>query len=449
MFRLTSRAGRWPLAFFFAAVAALGACTDNEQSVTAPFSRPNKPSLAVGDVITVTNTKGTKEAGSLRWAVAQATGGEVIRFDSKIAGTTITLDSTLVISNYVTIEGPADKGITISGGGKGRVIEVSKMTLGMPATKLLNVSITGGKLVDGGGAGIRAWSPLTLEHSTVWGNDAVGPAAILGIEYGQLTLVNSTVSGNTSSGGYAAIVAGAFATIVNSTIAYNTYSGIYVPYLSAVTLSNSIIANNGFGGNCSFDDNVTYSGMNLSNDVTCGDETQMLIADPKLDVLRNNGGPSMTHALSLQSPAFNAFPAGCGVAVDQRYTPRDAYCDLGAFESTDSVTASLTVDRVANMGFNGSSALVTGTVKCNRTGDSFNVQVQVQQKSADKTIVSGTGTVAVTCTTVAQPWTVLVYPSASAFKSGGASATATTQQTPSWVMPGKTSRNIKLVAPSI
>ena len=445
MIHFTSRTGRWPRMFIVAALSALGACTDNEQSATAPFSLPNKPHLAVGDVITVTNTRGTTDAGTLRWAVAQATGGEIIRFDPRIAGSTITLDSTLVISNYVTIEGPADKGITISAGGKGRVIDIAVMTLGLPATKLLNLSITGGNLAQGYGAGILASSPLVLEHSTVWGNQASGAAAIVGTNNGQLTLINSTVSGNTGSA--AAIVAGAPSTIANSTITNNSYSGIYVPYLSSVTLRNSIIANNGFGGNCSFDDNVTYFGTSLSNDLSCGDESYMIIADPKLDVLRDNGGPSMTHALSLESPAFNALPGGCAVSVDQRYKPRDAYCDIGAFESTDSVTASLTMDRVANLGFNG-SAIVTGTVKCNRSGDSFSVQVQVQQKLQDKTVVSGTGTVAVTCTTVAQPWTVFVYPSSGAFRGAGASATATTQNTPSWVVPGKTSRNIRIVAPS-
>jgi hypothetical protein len=446
MLRSISRAGRRPLACIVATVAALSACTDTEQPITAPFSQPNKPSLAVGDVITVTNTRGNTDAGSLRWAVAQATGGETIRFDPRLAGSTITLDSTLVIANYVTIEGPADKGITISGGGKGRVVDVTPMTLGQPATKLINLSITGGNLPGGGGGGIRTASPLVLEHSTVWGNQAGGAAAILGFDNGQLTLTNSTVSGNTGSS--SAIVAGAYAMIFNSTIAYNSYSGIYVPYTSQVTLRNSIIANNGAGGNCTFDDNVTYSGTSLSNDFSCGDETVMFIADPKLDVLRDNGGPSMTHALALESPAFNALPGGCTVSVDQRYKPRDAYCDIGAFESTDSTTASLTVDRVATTNVAGSFAMVTGTVKCNRAGDQFNVQVEVQQKASDKTVVSGTGTVAVTCTTVAQPWSVVAYPSAGAFRGGGASATATTQQTPSWVVPGKTSRNIKLVVPA-
>jgi hypothetical protein len=445
MLRSTPRAGRWPLAFIFATMATLGACTDDTQSLTAPLAKPNKPSLAVGDVITVTNTRGNTDVGSLRWAVAQATGGEIIRFDSRLAGATITLDSTLVISNYVTIEGPADKGITISAGGKGRVIDVAQMTIGLPPTKLLNVSITGGNLSQGYGAGILASSPLIIEHSTVWGNQASGAAAIVGTNYGQLTLVNSTVSGNTGSA--AAIVAGAATTIANSTITNNSYSGISVPYTSSVILRNSIIANNGIGGNCVFDDNVTYSGMSLSNDFSCGDENYMLIADPKLDILRDNGGPSMTHAVPLDSPAFNALPGSCTVSVDQRYKPRDAYCDMGAFESTDSVTASLTVDRVASLGIN-NSAVVTGTVKCNRTGDSFGVQVQVQQKAQDKTVVSGTGTVAITCTTVAQPWIVLVYPSSGAFRGAGASASATTQNTPSWVAPGKTSRNIKIVAPS-
>src|SRR5687767_2733999 len=95
------RAGRWPLALIVT-VAALGACADAEQPITAPSAQPNKPSLAVGDVITVTNNRGGTEAGSLRWAVAQATGGEIIRFDPRLGGATIMLDSTLVVRNSVT-----------------------------------------------------------------------------------------------------------------------------------------------------------------------------------------------------------------------------------------------------------------------------------------------------------------------------------------------------------
>jgi len=450
MYRFTSRAARWPLALIVTTLTALGACADEQRPITAPAAQPNKPSLAVGDVITVTNAKGGTDPGTLRWAVTQATGGEIIRFDARLAGSTITLDSTLVINKQLTIEGPADRGITISGGGKGRVIDVAATDPTQPATTLRNLSITGGKLTIEGGAGIRASSALRLEHTTVWGNEAGGPPAILTIVgYGRLTLVNSTVSGNTSTAGYQAIFAGEDATLINSTVAYNSGGGIHFSEFQGGVLQSSIIANNGVNNNCFNTEGVMYAGTSLSNDLTCGDSTVMLIGDAKLEALRDNGGPSMTHAVTPVSPAFNALPGGCSVAVDQRYKPRDAYCDIGAFESTDSTITTITIERVASVTPTGSSAFVKGTVKCSRNGDQFGVLVQVQQKGPDKTVVSGSGTVNVTCTTTAQPWSVVILPSAGAFKNGNAAASAATQQTPSWVAPGAASRSIKLVVPTI
>jgi len=445
MHRSTWRASRWPLAAVLSSLITLGACAGDEQPITAPTAQPKTPNLAVGDVITVTNSKGGMDAGSLRWAVAQATGGEIIRFDARLAGTTIPLDTTLVITNPVTIEGPADKGVTISGGGRGRVIDVATMT-SQPVTKLLNVSITGGKLALGGGAGIRNSSPLVLEHSTVWGNEAPGSTALLGI--GELTIVNSTISGNTTTlGGYAAIAANAGLTLVSSTVAYNSQGGISVPFLSWATLQSSIIANNG-SGNCSSDENITIMGRNLSNDLSCGDSTVTLIADAKLQPLRDNGGPSMTHAIAPESPAFNAGSCNPTLTVDQRYQPRDERCDIGAFESTDRTTVTLTIDRSPNF-LSGTSARVTGTVTCSRGGDQFNVLVQLEQRGPDKTVVQGSGMTNLSCTTTAQTWTALVVPSSGAFTSGGATATATTQQAPTWVTPETTSRSIKLVQPGI
>jgi len=446
MHTFASRAGRWPLALTFATIAALGACADDELPATAPLTHPDKPHLAVGDVITVTSARGTADPGTLRWAVAQATGGEIIRFDPRLAGTTITLDTTLVIAKYLTIEGPPNRGIGVSGGGKGRVIDIVGVAPGQPATKLVNLSITGGKLTfAGGGAGVRTTSPLTIEHSTLWGNEASGSPAILALTAGPLTLLNTTVSGNTSISGYEAITSGVVAMIENSTIAYNSHGGIWFNDGAGGTLRNSIIANNGTY-NCSTLTNVRYAGTNLSDNTSCGDSTEMRIADPKLEPLRDNGGPAMTHAITPESPAFNAAPA-CGLQFDERYEPRDGSCDIGAFESTDPTTVALTIDRVASVGPVGNYAGVSGTVACSRSGDQFTVQVTVQQRAPDKkTFVEGTVGVSVTCTTAAQPWSAQLAPSSGAFRASSASAAVVTRQTPSWVTPGTASRSIKLVA---
>jgi len=445
MSHFLSRAARSPLALMLTTLAVLGACTDDQQAITAP-TIPNAPHLAVGDVITVTNGKGGMEAGSLRWAVAQATGGEIIRFDPRLAGSTITFDSTLVIPNPVTIEGPADKGITLSGGGRGRVIDLPVNNGNSSPTTLRNLSITGGKLANDAGAGVRAERPLVLSHVTVWGNEAVHAPALQVTTPTALTLVNSTVSGNVATAPLnAAIWASGAVTVENSTIAYNPQGGIrFGGYPHEAVVRNAIIAHNGILNCGNTDEYTRHDGMNLSTNLSCGESAAMLITDPKLESLRDNSGPSMTHALTPESPAFNAVGL-CALAVDQRYQPRDAACDIGAFESTDRTTVALTVERVARVNLIGSNAIVVGTATCSRSGDTFSVAVQIEQRGADKTVVTGSGMATVTCSTAGQPWSVFVAASSDAFKGGNATAKVTTQQTPTWVTPTTVSRSIKLL----
>ena len=53
-----------------------------------------------------------------------------------------------------------------------------------------------------------------------------------------------------------------------------------------------------------------------------------------LGPLADNGGPTLTHALLAGSPAIDAADAAACPATDQRgvVRPRDAGCDVGAFE---------------------------------------------------------------------------------------------------------------------
>lgn len=451
-----SRAGRRPLALASIGLAALAACGDEPTANRTPAATGLRPHASVGQVITVTSKAGTDAAGTLRWAVAQATGGEIIRFDPRLAGSTITLDSTLVIPTYLMIEGPADKGITISGGGTGRVIDIPSATLNQPATTFRNLSITGGKLTEFGGAGIRTAAALVLEHTTVWGNEAVSAPAILALGTvggGRVRLVNSTVSGNISTlYGEAAVIAIDELKLVNSTVAYNSQVGISGFWTESMVLENSIVAHNG-QWDCMLGENVTYYGTNISTTIACGNpsEVAIVVADPKLAPLAPNGGPSMTHALASGSPAFNAGMFACGVAVDQRYQPRDERCDAGAFESTDRTTVTITIERVASLNLTGNRAVLEGTVACSRAGDQFELQAVVQQKGSGKgaTPVQATGVVSVDCSTSAQPWVALVETSSGTLTSGGAVAEVATSKAPSWVAPTTVARNIKLVVPQV
>ena len=113
---ITTRAGRWPLVLTLATVAA---CVD-EPVGPKKLSMPTPKASSLDAVAIVTTKSGGKEVGSLRWAARSP--GVTIRFDPSLAGDTIALDSTVYMDGAVAIEGPADKGITISGRGFQRVL---------------------------------------------------------------------------------------------------------------------------------------------------------------------------------------------------------------------------------------------------------------------------------------------------------------------------------------
>ena len=427
MYAVSSRAVRVTLG---AMLAALAACAD-QQPPTAPMSGPT-PQFAPGDEILVTSTSGGTDVGSLRWAASQVTGGEVIRFVSGLAGQTITLDSTVVLGQYATIEGPADQGITISGAGKGRVFEFTHY----PGEVVLrNLTVTGGNYPDAGGAGIVSLrSPVRLENTTVTGNTSYTYPAVWS---NRATLVNSTVSGNTATIPYSAgsVVNATVLSLVNSTVAYNGGGGVTSAQL---VLQNSIIANHD-RANCASTE-ILFQGRNLSDDDTCGGPGDILVTAPELGPLADNGGPTPTHALAATSPAINA-GAVCSVTVDQRYVVRDALCDLGAFEAPVATTVLLTM--VSNASVDGDGkVLVTGTLMCSQD-ETFDLQVELVQKRG-RTVVSATGTASIACGTSAGPWQVELLPAGGRFQNGGAQATAITVNTPERVQPASLSQSIKL-----
>jgi hypothetical protein len=440
MLRSTSRAGRWPLALILIAVAA---CADDAPTTAPHAARPSRQALD-GNVILVTNTSGTNVPGSLPWAVSIATGGSVIQFDSSLAGDTIVLDAPLEPFPDITVEGPVDKGITLTTNA-GRIFRLRQGGV------LRNLTLSGGS--DGPGAAIWTLGPLLVEHTTV-SNVNASAAAIHGHD---ITLVNSTVSGNTGSGSASGISIGSSGTLVliNSTVAHNE-GAPGIGWMTSpgspplVTLRNSIVANNGTGWrNCGDWLVFDYQGMNISSDSTCGFSDALLVADPMLAGLADNGGPTKTEAFDYRSPALNG-GLNCSVTVDQRYVTRGTSCDIGAFEFTDYTVVTLTIDANAITGTPNGSATVTGTVKCSRAGDQFGVVVDLRQEQKvgkTTTVVSGSGGMGITCTTSAQAWTAVVTPTASAFVAGTGSATARTNDVPAWVTPASVSRAVKVVRP--
>lgn len=436
------RVGRWPLALTLLAVAA---CADDQPSTAPRAARPSRQALD-GNVILVTSASGANVPGSLPWAVSTANGTSVIQFDASLAGATISLDATLESFAYITVEGPANDGVTIVAKPiAGRAFRLRQGGV------LRNLTISGGTTSPG--SAIWTQGPVLLEHTTVSNNNS-DAAAIHGHD---ITLVNSTVSGNSGAGPASGISIASSGTLVldNSTVAHND-GGPGIGWLTSpgsapvVTVRNSIIANNGSGSrNCDQWLQFDYQGKNISSDATCGTSPALLVADPLLAGLTDNGGPTPTEGFSPQSPALNA-GVNCSVTVDQRYVSRGTSCDIGAFEFTDFTAVTLTIDANAFTGAANGAATVTGTVRCSRAGDQFDVGVALQQtQKVGKitTLVQGTGGTGLTCTTSAQPWSAVVTPVTGAFVAGTASAASSTNNVPVWVSPSSVSNTVKLVRP--
>lgn len=209
-------------------------------------------------------------------------------------------------------------------------------------------------------------SAFTL-NSSGYGDPSGDGGAVAISNTGNLTLYASTFSDNTTGfgtpgvgrGGALFLENGGMATITHSTIAYNrtpgTLSvgggggGIYsVAPVNALTLSNSIIANNQVSPAVQGDDcfgAVTSAGYLFLEDtqgcVVSGGVGNRFGQDPALLALADNGGNTLTHALAANSPALDI--GNCTTTIDQRGEPRPNDipsipnatngCDMGAFEA--------------------------------------------------------------------------------------------------------------------
>jgi CSLREA domain-containing protein len=194
------------------------------------------------------------------------------------------------------------------------------------------------------GGAIFSNRPLTITATSIISNTATAGGAIE--NYGDLSLINSTVSGNVATSNVGGVRHNDKAlSLVNTTIAYNARGGVMVweptsSYTPTAVVKNSIIAFNAGGPwqNCIGSGLVTSGGNNLSDDTSCASwltaSGDLNAVDPLLSPLRDNGGPTPTHGLQIGSPAVNAGTnVGCP-ATDQRgFTrPQGPRCDIGAFE---------------------------------------------------------------------------------------------------------------------
>jgi len=404
-------------------------CSDAPTAIVPRATAPTQDLLS--PVISVTNTEDTGP-GSLRQAIIDATDGATIRFDAAIAGRTILVNPPfMAITKSVTIEGPLQVGMTISGNLSSRVFRVDPGV----SVVLRNLSIVDGRFVNG--AGVLNEGTLTLDHVLLANNETTGDGGGLeAIGAATLTTVlNSTITGNVARRG-GGIASQRTVIIRNTTIANNTAGeggGLFI-VAGDVSIRNSIIAANvdndptiAVTPNCALDGHIlTLLGTNLSNDDTCGSGAAMVIANPKLGPIASNGGPTKTLALSVGSPAIDGGTA-CSEDTDQRYVarPQGVTCDIGAFELDRLASVTLTI--APNVAVNAKTgvATVTGTATCSAQGVvGIDVALSQTQKINGKfgTIVQGAGATSISCVGTAS-WSVTLTPSTGKFQSGATTGT--------------------------
>jgi len=183
--------------------------------------------------------------------------------------------------------------------------------------------------------GISADSGLLMTESTVHTNTGTAGAGGVSLT-GVGAIVNSTISSNTGSEG-GGLSTDTDLVLLNSTVAKNTTSanggGVLAKTANKVILTNSLLSDNvsGFSPDCS--GSFNSGGYNLiGNAGGCTIATvqgDLLGANAFLGALADNDGPTYTHALSLGSAAIDAAnPLGCtdqkaaSLLHDQRFMPR-------------------------------------------------------------------------------------------------------------------------------
>jgi predicted outer membrane repeat protein len=208
----------------------------------------------------------------------------------------------------------------------------------IPPTVHMSRCSVSGNTTDGQGGGIYINSgEWEINASTISDNAADEGGGIYNTD-ALLSILNSTISMNQSQRG-GGIVHDSSSAVMFSfvTIAENIASsgaGLVVDS-GLVQITNSIVS-----GNTPIDCQGSNQQLdaNLDSDGSCGFS---ITADPMLEPLALNGGPTRTHEIPSFSPAAEAsdsclpFGSLVPVDVDQRGEPRPqgAACDLGAYEA--------------------------------------------------------------------------------------------------------------------
>ncbi|MEM6446537.1 MAG: choice-of-anchor Q domain-containing protein [Cyanobacteria bacterium P01_D01_bin.123] len=333
---------------------------------------------------------------SLREALAAISEGGTITFDSSLQNQTIVLaGSELQVERSLTIAGDT-RNVTIDANLQSRVFNIDDGDAGvLSQVGIDGLTLTRGLVsvfdeVDASGGGIRNAESLALSRSSVFNNNASSAGGIANLRGASLTLVSSTLSGNSSTfsggginnlgsleivnstlsgnssstaGGGISAASNTVTEIRNSTLVGNTANaggGIQSFAGSSVIVSSSLISGNtatSNGNEIYNSGSLTANSQNLfghggqsnaqafvgfSPEVSDINATSDGIDNALTDILDTNlaanGGPTQTHALVRDSPAIDTGNNDENLNTDQRgegFVRVDGVqADIGAFEAT-------------------------------------------------------------------------------------------------------------------
>ncbi|HEX6189236.1 MAG TPA: choice-of-anchor Q domain-containing protein, partial [Pyrinomonadaceae bacterium] len=296
---------------------------------------------------------------TLREAIKYADAGATVIFQNGLTGVITLSQGELPINQSLTIQGPGASVITVSGNNQSRVFNVIGGTI-----QLAGLTITGGRVSNDNGGGIRNAATLTISNCTLFGNTTNGTGgAVFNAASSSLTVFQSTLTGNSSTQSTGGAVANSGTlTISNSTLSANSaiQNAGGISNSGTLNLNNSIVAGNTAGANPNINGAINSGSFNLTS------------GDPRLGSLASNGGTTQTMALLPGSPAINAGDPNFNPAnapFDQRGAGFDrikfSRIDIGAFElqtNTSQNAGSLLVNTL-NDGDDGSCSLGDCTLR--------------------------------------------------------------------------------------
>ena len=145
------------------------------------------------------NTLADSGAGSLRAAVTSANaapGSDIIRFQNGLTGT-IYLASEILITDSVSIQGPGQTQLTLTGSANSRIFRVARASGPRTTTVLMDMTLKDGRASDGGA--IHADDEnLVVRNAVFQGNAATARGGAIRLAKGDLSLEDVSLIGNSA-----------------------------------------------------------------------------------------------------------------------------------------------------------------------------------------------------------------------------------------------------------